>query len=441
VWVDGVLQVQNFGSVVGDYYVTDWGGSNVPGRQVVFNTPPRPGSRILIALDVVTSQISAYEVFNDTLVFYTTINVGDVLEVISWNDTSQQDIVTQIFVGPVVGGVTTIEGYEQTLYDQANVSNTPGSYNYTQGQPYFVNDFQLDGDITDAGRLWVTLDGLRLYEGRDFVVRNGELILASGPIQEQQILIVTSFTDSTVPSAYAFRIFQDMRGVQAVYRITPETSTVLINNLGKDDISIQVQDASALTQPNLTENILGVITIDGERIMYRERDLANNLLLGLRRGTAGTAVDQHSAGADVYLMSRDNLLPEQYQDYVLSYSALGDGSTVVFYAPNISNNFIDDSSSTDSVSIEVYVAGERQLRLSQPGTSQYRWILTDYDPVAIEFVVDDDPVSPELAPPAGVEVTIVQRRGHWWYDVETAQSRDLSLQETNNEPARFLTNR
>jgi hypothetical protein len=441
VWVDGVLQVQNFGSTVGDYLVTDWGGSNVPGRQVVFFTPPAPGSRVLIALDVITSGVTAYEVVNDTLVFYTTINVGDVIEVISWNDTSQQDIITQVFVGPVVLGSFTVEGYDQTLYDQATVTNTPGSFNYTTGQPYSVNNFYLDGDVQDAGRLWVTLDGRRIYEGQDFTVSNGELVLATGPIQEQQVLIVTSFTDSVVPAAYAFRIFQDMRGVQAVYRITPETSTTLASNLSRDAISISVNDASVLTEPNLEENLLGVITIDGERIMYRERDLANNLLLGLRRGTAGTAVDSHAQSADVYLMSRDNLLPEQFQDFVLSYTTMGDGSTTVFYAPNINGNVFGDSSSVDAITIEVYVAGVRQLRLAQPGISQYRWILTDYDPVAVEFVVDNDPVSPSLAPPEGVEVTILQRRGYWWYDVATPETRELSLQETDTEPARFLTDR
>ena len=68
-------------------------------------------------------------------------------------------------------------------------------------------------------------------------------------------------------------------------------------------------------------------------------------------------------------------------------------------------------------------------------------MLTDYDPVAIQFVVNDDPVDPSLAPPQGTEVTIAQRQGQWWYDVDTTESRELSLQETDTVPARFLTNR
>ena len=442
VWVDGVLQVQNYGSIVGQYYVTNWGGSNIPGRQVVFATPPAPGSRVLIALNALTSEITAYEEINDTLVFYTTINVGDVLEIISWNDTSQQDPITQIFVGPVVQGVAVAEGYDQTLYDQATVNDTPGSFNYTVGQPFYSNQFYLDGNIDNAGRLWVTLDGYRLYEGRDFTVRDGELILASGPIQEQQVLIVTSFTDSTVPNAYAFRIFQDMRGVQAVYRMTPDTTTQLSLPVATNNTSIVVSDATKLTQPNLQENILGVITINGERITYRERDLATNSVTGLRRGTAGTATAPHDSGSAVYLMGRDHLLPQPYQDFVNVDTTIGDGSTTIFFAPNIPpNTVIDDSSTAGEYTIEVFVGGVKQLRLDQPGTSEYRWVLTDYYPVAIQFVTNDDPVNPQLAPPEGIQVTIAQKQGYWWYDVTTAETRDLSLQETDTIPARFLTDR
>ena len=441
VWVDGVLQIQNFGFEVGAYYVTDWSGSNVPGRQVVFNIPPLAGASILIALDVLNTQITAYEVYNDTIEFYEPLNLGDVIAITSWNDTSQQDIITQVFVGPVIQGVLTSEPYDSTLFDQAIVTNTPGSYSYLTGQPYSVNDFFLQGDIIDAGRLWVTLDGTRLYEGRDFTVNNGELILASGSIQSQQVLVVTSFTSSIVPEASAFRIFQDMRGVQAVYRITPETTTQLAQALSDESDVVFVVNASALTDPNPAANVLGVITVNGERITYRQRNLSDNSLRGLLRGTAGTAVANHAAGSTVYLMGQDNLLAQQYQDYVLSDTSLGDGSSTVFYAPSIPPVTVGDSSLFESESIEVYVGGSKQLRVGQPGDSQYRWYLTDYDPIAIEFVVNNDPVDPQPAPPDGVEVTILQRRGHWWYDVSTQLARSLSLQETDTVAAKFLTNR
>ena len=270
---------------------------------------------------------------------------------------------------------------------------------------------------------------------------NSELILASGPIQPQQVLVVTSFTDSLVPQAAAFRIFQDMRGVQAVYRITPETTTALAQALSDEASVIYVQDAAALTEPNPAANVLGVITVNGERITYRERNLADNSLRGLMRGTAGTAVANHAVGSTVYLMGLDNLLPQQYQNFVISDTSLGDGSTTVFYAPSIPPVTAGDSSLFDPQSLEVYVGGTRQLSVGQPGESQYRWYLSEYDPIAIEFVVNQDPVDPQIAPPEGVEVTILQRRGYWWYDVSTQATRRLSLQETDTAAAKFLTNR
>jgi hypothetical protein len=441
VWVDNILQVQNFGPIVGDYYVTAWGGSNVPGRQVVFNNPPLAGSVVLISLNIIDTQLTAYEVYNNLIEFYEPLNIGDVIAITSWNDTSQQDITTQVFVGPVISGVTAAEPYDSTPYDQATVDSTPGSFSYTLGQPYAVNDFFLQGDVTDAGRLWVTLDGYRLYEGQDFTVVNGELVLAAGAIGQAQVLVVTSFTDSIVPEACAFRVFQDMRGVQATYRITPQSTTTVAQPVYENSDRIYVTDVSVLTEPNLQSNVLGVITIDGERITYRNRDLSNNSISGLRRGTAGTGAADHAVGADVYVMGRDNLLAEQYQDYVVGDTTLGDGSTTEFYAPSIPIPQIGDSSLFEIESLEVYVGGVRQLRLGQPGNSQYRWIFTNWEPIGIQFVVNDDPVDPQLAPPQGVEVTIAQRRGTWWYDVSTAAARELSLQETDTLQAKFLTNR
>ena len=437
VWVNGVQQVQNNGIITGDFYVTAWGGSNVPGRQVVFNAAPLAGSVILIALSVIGTQLTAYEVYDTTLEFYQPVNVGDLIGITSWNDTSQQDPWTQIFVGPVVAGIDVDEPYDSTKFDEATVPDTIGSYDYTVGVPYYVNDFELLAEVPDAGRLWVTLDGFRLYEGQDFTVNGRTLILASGPINPGQVLVVTAFTDNIVPSACAFRVFQDMRGVQAVYRITPETTTQVSQAVTVESTVIYVQDASVLTEPNLEANILGVVTIDGERITYRQRDLATNSISGLRRGTAGTAAATHAVATPVYLMGRDNILSEDYQNYIVSDSTLADGTQTVFTAPSITGG----SEMFGGNSLEVYVGGVRQLRQGQEGESQYRWFLTGYGPVTIQFVTDSDPVSPQNPPPQGAEVTILQRRGHWWYDVSTAATRELSLQETDTLPAKFLTNR
>jgi len=140
-------------------------------------------------------------------------------------------------------------------------------------------------------------------------------------------------------------------------------------------------------------------------------------------------------------MGRDNLLNQTYQDYVVSDTSVGDGSTSVFYAPTITTQDFGDSSTIWLDSIEVYVGGQRQYRYGQPGNSTYNWVLTDVSPVAVQFVAPPGATSGVPVPPAGVEVTVLQRRGTWWYDISTPAAILQSLQENNSLAARFLTDR
>ena len=435
VWVNNVLQVQSVGAVTGSYSVTNWTGSNVPGRQVVFTAPPADGSKVLISV----STIAAYSVVGNTVEIINPINLGDVLSVTTWNDTSQQNPLTLVFVGPITTGITIEEPYDSTDYDAASTSSTPGSYDYSVGTSIPNNDFWLQRAGIKASRVWATLDGVRLSEGEDFVVDGEYLILSSGPIGQNQVLAVTEFTENVVPEAMAFRIFQDMRGVQATYRITAATSTTLTQDLSATADTIYVENAGALSDPNLPIGIFGLITIDGERIMYRYRDTALNTISGLMRGTAGTGAADHTAGADIYDIGRGNLLPEQYQDYTVSDTSVGDGTTSVFYAPSIAlDSFLDSSS--EGPAVEVYVGGTRQYAYSDTtATSEYRWFITDWDPLAVVFVVDNNAIPPLAAPSPGVEVTILVRQGVTWYQQGlTTASDGFALQETNTIPARFL---
>jgi hypothetical protein len=436
VWVDNVLQVQSFGATAGDYSVSNWDGSNIPGRQVVFNTPPAAGANILIS---VTTQAD-YIVLVDSIEIASTINFGDVFTVTTWNDTQQQNLLTLVFQGPIATGLVVNEPYDSTNYDTGTVDFDPGTYDYTLGTQTFINDFNLQRVGISADRLWVTLDGYRLFAGSDYTVQGQYLILASGAIGAAQVMAITEVAESVVPEAMAFRIFQDMRGVQATYRITDTTTTELAASLSATADIIYVNDATKLTAPDLPNGVFGVITINGERIMYRNRDTALSTLSGLQRGTAGTGAAAHPIGSSVYDLGRGNLLDEEYQDYVVKDSTLADGSTTVFYAPNIDITDFGDSSTAYIESIEVYVGGIKQYNYSDTSaTSEYRYIVTDFGPLAIEFIVDNNPVSPMLAPPAGVEVTILQRRGLSWYHPGlTTASDGVALQETDTNAARFL---
>ena len=491
VWLDNILQVQSVGSVTGDYSVTPWTGSNTPGRQVVFVQPPPSGSRILISVNT----LADYDLAGNLLEIIPQPNLGDVYAITTWNDTAQQNILTLVFQGPITTGGILDEPFDSTPYDLADADlsslDLPGSYDYSIGTVIPSNDFWLQRTDVTASRLWVTLDGVRLFEGEDFTVDGEYLILASGPIGSAQVLAVTEFTNSVVPDAIGFRVFQDMRGVQAVFRITNATTTVLTQDLAANADVIYVDNAAALSEPNLPNGVFGVITIDGERIMYRHRELDNNTLSGLLRGTAGTAAADHMSGTSVYDMSRGNLLSEQYQDYVVSNSAndlgteapgivegytytittlgttdfttigalvntvgttfvatsagSGTGRAIIagqtatkFIAPSIDPASFNDSA-IETSSIEVYVGGVRQYAVSNTAAkSQYRYFVTDWDPAAIEFVVDDSVYPPLVAPADGSEVLILVRQGSWWYNVATEAERNQALQESQSPQARFF---
>jgi len=448
VWVDNILQPQSYGPYSGTYIVTNWTGSNTPGRQVIFNTPPPSGARILISVNTQAE----YVITQNQLQLKILVNLNDIIETVTWNDTSQQFPLTLLFAGPVVEGLTIAEPYDSTVFDAGATTDAPGSYDYSVGTAIYKNNFYLERIGVLASRVWVTLNGYRLFEGQDFTIEyqgatdttsaGDYLILASGPIRTIDTVVVTEFTSSVVPNAIAFRIFQDMRNIQATYRITPATTTALSQDLGDLDDIAYVDNSRALSNPDLPAGIFGVITIDGERIMYRYRDVAFNTISGLIRGTAGTAAANHTSGADVYDIGRGNLLPEEFQNYITSDASTGDGSTTTFYAPSIDVANFEDST-VEIGAIEVYVGGTRQYAYSDTTVAiaegQYRWTLSNFDPVSIEFKTQS--TYPELhAPPPGVEVTILVREcSTTWYQLGDGTASDgVALQDTDTQAARFL---
>jgi hypothetical protein len=210
-----------------------------------------------------------------------------------------------------------------------------------------------------------------------------------------------------------------MRGVQEVYRITPATTTTLVEPLGANDDIIYVKDASKLGQPNTEDNIWGIITIDGERIMYRERDLINNTVSSLMRGTAGTAASSHAVDSEVYDMGRGNLLPLEYQNYVTLSNTISNGITTIFEIADLTIE------STDTAAVEVYVGGSR--------LSENLFTVTSVSPVQVTL---DNFV------PSGIEVTVLVRQGVTWYAPGPGTpSNGIPLQNTDTRAARFLQGR
>jgi hypothetical protein len=413
-----MVYINDIPQVLGvDFTVEPWDGITV--REVIFATAPAIGDQILIAVTTnAQCVISSGQLFFNPTQGLVPVS-GDIISVTTWNDTRQQDILTQVFVGPVTEGVVVSEGYDDTDFDAGTISNAPGSFDYAAGTTVSVNDLQLGRLVTDSDRLIVTLNGRRLFPNNGFTINGEELVLSSGILGPLDVVMVTQLTESTVPNAMAFRIFQDMRGVQATYRITDATTTALAQPLSSADDIVYVVDAGALDQPALANNIWGVLTVGGERIMYRERNTTNNTVSGLLRGTAGTAIADHAVDAVVYNLGRGNLMPEEFQNYINSNSFMADGTTTLFVATDVDVD--NEDSTTIDEAVEVYVGGIRQ-------TAGYT--IVGSGPVQIEF---------DTAPTSGYEVTILVRRGVNWYEPGAGTpSNGVALQDTNTEAARFL---
>ena len=417
----------------------------VPGdpRTVTLATAPALGDIVLVSVRTAAQ----YFISENILTFRPSQGLspqdGDYIVITSWNDPTEQGLYTQVFVGPTSEGITISEGYDSTLYDEGNTNNQSGSFNFSTGITVQTNHFDTGQVIVDPERIFITLNGNWLSYGQEYTVSGSIITIPGPPIALNAVLVITSMTQSVVPNAMSFRIFQDMRGVQATYRITPETTTTLAQPLLAIDDVIYVTDANALSEPKVDVNIWGVLTINGERIMYRDRDTVTNTVSGLLRGTAGTAVTDHLVDSLVYDMGRGNLLPLQFQNYVDSDSVLADGTTTTFYAADITITYgspqgydetefdvglvtnqegtFDYGNPNLLLQVEVYVGGIFQ-------ESGYTIITTD--PVTVVF---------DTPPAAGSEVTILAKRGVTWYQQGLVTASDgVPLQDTNTQAARFL---
>jgi hypothetical protein len=152
---------------------------------------------------------------------------------------------------------------------------------------------------------------------------------------------------------------------------------VLTQSLSATADVIYVQDASLLSQPNPAANIFGQLTINGERITYRVRDLLNNTVSGLRRGTAGTAIDSHSVGSSVIDIGRGEMLPARYQKTTLVSPFVGDGVTTTYATDLVYDNTVI---ATNAGTVRVYIGPTLGTLAELPQSS---YTVTSIEPVSV----------------------------------------------------------
>jgi hypothetical protein len=411
---DVSVYVDNQPLILGVDFVLDPLDDSTLLRTVTLTDVPAAGAQILISVRTAAQ----YWVVGNTITFQSRQGLvpveGDIISITSFNDTAYQDILTQVFVGPVTQSFGLAQAFDERPFDEGNITDDPGSYDYSSGSDILSNRFPLGFDITDSNRLIVTLDGRYLQPDRGYTI-DGQVLVISGPtINASQTVTCTSFTMKTVPAPVAFRIFQDMRGAQRFYRITPSASTRLAQPLTATADVIYVDDVTKLDDTNPVRGVLGTITINGERLLYRYRNVETNSVSGLRRGTAGTGAANHAVDSWVYDIGRGNLLPAFYQDTIFQQDFLANGTNRRFVTEGINLNSLTPEFFDQAV--QIYVGGFLQ-------TSGYYFL--SQSPIAVEF---------DVAPPAGYQVTVIVRQGQEFYE----PGLESTLQDSGSLASVFL---
>ena len=459
-------------------------------RTISLDAPAGNGNVIIVALD----SEADYVVSGGNIIWKSDAEIvpslGDVVSVTTYNDTSEQGLITRVFQGPTTEGVFVGQGFDTGAvanssgsFDYAGIYSSSGnvvveagyinegvvytiyvpgdtdwtafgagsnaafttftatangnvltsgtgnaltygysrssssdaydfeldSFDYSGNVPVQTNNFDIGREIISPDRLTVTLQGYYLSNNDGYTV-SGNVVTILGPtITAAETVAITACTESVVPGSEAFRVFQDMRGTQVLYRISPETTTYLAQALTATADVIYVDDATKLSEPNLENGIWGQITINGERIFYRERNTSANTVSSLLRGVMGTAAASHIVDTPVYDIGIGNRIPNEYQWINNIANANADGSTTTF-----TTTLVDEATSG---SVLVYVGGNLQ-------TNGYT--VNSLDPVEVEF---------DTAPESGVLITIVVSTGQVLYNLDTPE---ISLQKTDTLGARFI---
>jgi hypothetical protein len=342
VYVDNVKQ-----ALAVDYNLSAWDGSS--NRYIEFTTGGMPPANSDIKIFTTTE--ADYILLGDQIDLRVSAAANAQFAVYTFNDTAQQNLLTKVFVGPTTTGVTTGDGYDEVPYDSA-------AFDRTIGTTIDTNNFALGRLVTSPERLIVTLNGLYISTAEYDLTTNASnlttLVLDRNVINAADVLVVTMFTNTVVPNSLNFRIFQDMLGNQKLLRLNTKNTTQLTKELAVDDVEIHVLDASKLSEPNLENNIFGQLTVGAERITYRVRDVPNNTVSDLRRGTAGTGVYVHAKGDSVSDVGPGEQLPATYQQKTTTDKTnYGDGTTTRFTTSIIVPTGLDSTELSESITVTV----------------------------------------------------------------------------------------
>jgi hypothetical protein len=242
-----------------------------------------------------------YSITGTTLTVTASLTTNDIISVTSYNDTTNQALVTDTFAGKTVANITFVDNASNptsvltgiphglTTGDTVRIDGLSGSvqlnnntyvvavvsanivylYNYynspTDNEPVagsgigayvsggFIwkdETFVLTNtyDLVDTDRLWVTVDGKRVNSDQLVFNENNNLSILV-PVDSSSVsksVVVTSMTPTATPNQMTYRLAIDKYGVPSVYRANSGTTTWLTQPVYNIDTTIYVNDVTRL---------------------------------------------------------------------------------------------------------------------------------------------------------------------------------------------------
>jgi hypothetical protein len=284
-------------------------------------TAPADGDRVIVynrSEAEYTISGDGTEITIDGSVSFTS---SSVMRVNSFANHDPQRIQTKVFEGQGTGSTTVIDEFDSVNFDTAGfdrsaVTGTVGTYD-------------LDRTVTNVNNFWVTVDGVRLHPG-DYIT-NGASIVMSNNIQATiggaSVVVITHISENQIQPSTGFRIFHDMNGTVEYLRLCKDATTEISAEVIVTDTKIYVDDASVLPEVTANSEYPGVVFIGGERVTYWERNITDNYITNLRRGTGGTTIlNRIVPGFLVVDGSRDQYLPSA-DTHTKTWYDLGTGTS------------------------------------------------------------------------------------------------------------------
>jgi len=301
----------------------------------------------------------------------------------------------------------------------SNIDNFVNSIYYLDAIKIGGGILTLNEPIINTNYVWITKNKTLLIPNSDYILSENkkEVILSILPTTDDVFSVLT-FGTNISRDPIAFMQFKDILNRVHYKRLSKNKTTKLAEDLKFSDKEIELDNITALGEPNITLNQPGVVYINGERIEYFIKN--QNTITQLRRGTWGTGIPQtHPLGTEVFDIGVTETIP--YEDKVEIHEWAPD--TDLPYIPNKNG-------------IEIFVGGVRQRK------NKY-WM---HDPTIhpespegdveypADFTIDETTARIQLntVPRPGIKTQVVRKTLTVWED----SGKDIA--NSTNSVAYFL---